>query len=143
MRKCVLCFLAAALLAAYASAQPSRNAGYGGDWAIETDQSRHGCVIAGQAHLAAKPNQRDRYDVRLTTHERCTNGDEWRSQQHCEAIATGQALQVTCAIVTVTPSNYAPDNFSLQRRAPALLEGVLISSWNIAARWRRSAAFVS
>jgi hypothetical protein len=107
-----------------------------GNWAFETDAATaRDCVITGQAVLTASAISR--YDVRLTTLERCRTGETWRSRQSCTAEQNGRALRISCRIVHVEPGNYAPDNFVLEAVSADAMAGALVSSRSAPARWRR------
>lgn len=134
--------LVAALLFACAAfpahAQP-RSASLAGHWNFETEvATERGCVIRGAAVLTPQ-DARGRYDVQLSAHETCRSGDQWRATERCTATQTGRAVRVDCTLLTAEPGNYAADNFTLDVRGADLMVGVLLSTWNARAEWRRAA----
>ncbi|NWG52947.1 MAG: hypothetical protein HXY28_04445 [Hydrogenophilaceae bacterium] len=131
-------FALALLCAAPAAAQPAPS--LAGAWTFETTPAtaRH-CVIAGEAVVTATP-ARGAYDVQLRALETCGDGARWESVQSCRAAQRERAVRIDCTLVQATPSNYAADDFVLELKAPGLMEGVLTSTWDAPARWRRAGA---
>jgi hypothetical protein len=135
-RLCAALILAAAPQALAQPASPAAPA-LAGNWAFETDVATfRECVITGEATLTAS-RAPGRYDIRLTTLERCATGETWRSRQSCTGAQEGRTLRITCAVVHVEPGDYAPDDFVLQAQSADAMQGALVSSWSAPARWRR------
>ncbi|MBI1186294.1 MAG: hypothetical protein GC206_03035 [Alphaproteobacteria bacterium] len=126
------------LLAQPALAQPAPS--LAGAWSFETTPATaRNCVISGEAVVAAT-RTRDAYDVQMRALEVCGDGARWESVQRCRATRRDRAVRIDCTLVSATPSNYAPDHFVLELKAPGLMEGVLTSTWDAPARWRRAGA---
>lgn len=132
-------FIALALLcAAPATAQSAPS--LAGAWTFETTPATYrNCTIAGEALFTAS-RTRGAYDVQLRALEVCEDGARWRSVQACRAAQRDRNVRIDCTVVSAEPSNYASDNFVLELKAPGLMEGVLTSTWDAPARWRRAGA---
>ncbi|MBL8551886.1 MAG: hypothetical protein JNJ73_18000 [Hyphomonadaceae bacterium] len=138
MRFIVLAFfLTAVPLSAQAQPRPGATHALAGNWAFETDAAtERRCTITGEATLT--PARPDNYTVRLSTLEQCASGETWRSLQDCTAVHSQGSLRLSCTIVRVQPSNYAPDDFALRVVSADAMQGELVSTWNAPARWRRT-----
>jgi len=130
--------LLALACAASAGAEPADT--LAGRWTFETSiATARNCIIAGEALLTPAAT-RGEYRVEMRAVETCATGHVWRSVQACTATTRGRTINVDCTLVSAEPSNYAADDFVLELRAPGLMEGSLVSTWDAPARWRRDGA---
>lgn len=137
--KSATCFLS---LLAFATSAAAQLSGIAGTWAfVSTLQPDHDCTISGRAVIAPAP-ERNVYSVHTTSTEICPNA-RWEAEQDCTARRNGQRLDIACALVRVSPQNYEADNFTLTIVSNDLMRGVLLSSREGGATWRRTEALVS
>lgn len=138
-------FLALATLGGVAAAQPKREAAnIAGGWRFETAPYDGGaCRMTGAMTIARGPGANDFICTFIAT-EKC-NGAEWSAEQSCTARRTGDKLEITSAIVRLTPphTSYVPDNWSLTIRSSDLMVGELRSADIAGVQFRRGPALVS
>jgi hypothetical protein len=127
---------------ALAHAQPTPN--ILGGWRFETAPYDGGvCKMTGTMTIVrgAGPNA---FTCTFVATERC-GSNEWSAEQRCTATRTGERLEITSAIVRLTPPNvtYAPDNWSLTIRSTDLMVGELRSADIANVQFRRGPDLVS
>jgi hypothetical protein len=129
--------LAAALACGPATAQAQPAPSIVGDWVFEAplDPDRT-CIITGRARVSAGRDARS-YAVRISSHERCEAGGEWRAEQLCAATREADRLSIDCNLVSATPTDYVDDDFALQIHSRERMDGWLISLRRGRALWRR------
>lgn len=136
-------FIAAALLGAM-SAQAEQSVNLAGVWGFETaPESSENCVISGRAQVTPTSNA-NRFNVRMRVLQHCDVSEDVHTERECTATRTGQDVTIDCRLLAEPSTPYLPDNFTLEIRSPALMEGHLVSGWIAPAAWRREGeAFVS
>ena len=130
-------------IATPALAQPAQRApNIAGEWVFESPlEPDDGCVISGRAVLTPT-RERGVYTLTTRGQEQCPDGN-WTSEQNCTARQTGNRVDITCEVVRANPGNYAPDDFQLDVQSRELMTGMLLSTRNGRATWRRARAYVS
>lgn len=137
MRGVTFLVLLMAALAAPAQAQPAAP-NITGVWGFETESATDWrCVISGRAQVRAAA--RNRYDIQMQAVQHCEAfaDQDVRTEQTCTATQELSRLTLDCRLITQTEQEYLPDNFTLEIKSGALMEGLLVSGWVARAQWRR------
>ncbi|MBL8557461.1 MAG: hypothetical protein JNM47_01970 [Hyphomonadaceae bacterium] len=140
-RRSELLVISAALFALCGEVHARPAGGIEGAWTLETAMNDAiGCVIRGEATIAAARNGRHR--VQLESVQTCPQSGSFWARETCEATVQAQRVTMACTVVASQSGGYRPDSFDLLREGPSLMKGRLVDTgvWNTDVTWRRATA---
>lgn len=137
--------LAAAILTGPAAAQPP--ASVLGAWRFETTRydgaDGRSCKMTGTMTIG-RGARANAFVCSFVAEEDCVWG-KWSATQRCTATRAGDRLDISSAIVRLSPPNisYAPDNWALTIRSSNLMVGELHSADVATVEFTRGPAYTS